>query len=283
MAKVLWLDKDKCYFNNATKNVKSYNTTVIFDEKNFCRTILKIQSIQSDFILGQPNGKSIITYVDGSYTIANFKDGILQDYLIKFWCRFGTCDLPEMKSWRIPRHLKEISYYNNGIRVGIAYEFKVGGGFIIGKVDKFGNLTGKDIAYVYPDFDTMIVGEFKNSDLISGFEAEVKDWLPSSPNGFLKPSYNIIKSQLKMVFSPSNANSIGQGPLIRDPMEKKYLFVSNSTAKDAGRGVFLKRKAKKGQVIGFYNGVRMSDSESKLKIEDRKSQYRMDNGKNNII
>ena len=86
-----------------------------------------------------------------------------------------------------------------------------------------------------------------------------------------------------MVFSPSNANSMGQGPLIRDPMEKKYLFVSNSTVKDAGRGVFLKRKAKKGQVIGFYNGVRMSDSESKLKIEDRKSQYRMDNGKNNII
>ena len=66
-----------------------------------------------------------------------------------------------MESWRIPRHLQEISYYNNGIRVGIAYEFKIGGGFIVGQVDKFGNLTGKDIAYVYPDFDAGIVGEFK--------------------------------------------------------------------------------------------------------------------------
>ena len=57
------------------------------------------------------------------------------------------------------------------------------------------------------------------------------------------------------------------------------MYVSNSTIKEAGRGVFLKRKANKGQVIGYYNGVKMSDLESKLKIEDRKSQYRMDNGK----
>ena len=46
---------------------------------------------------------------------------------------------------------------------------------------------------------------------------------------------------------------------------------------EAGRGVFLKRNAKKGQVIGFYNGVRMTDLESKIKVEDRKSPYRIDN------
>ncbi len=32
-----------------------------------------------------------------------------------------------------------------------------------------------------------------------------------------------------------------------------------------------------GTIIGFYNGVRMSDFESKLRRADRKSPYRMDN------
>ena len=270
---VRWLDK--C--NIAIENANFHNTTVNFDENNFCRKVLKIQSIQSDFIEGQPNGKSIITYHDGSYAKANFKDGILQGYLTKFWCRFGDCDLFEMKSWRIPRHLQEISYYDNGIRIGIAYEFKVGGGFIVGQVDQLGNMTGNDIAYVYPDFESMLVGEFKNGELVSGYAAELADFT-SSPNGFLKPLYE-LKGHETMSFSQSNDTFIGQGPLIRDPMEEKYLYVSNSTIKDAGRGVFLKRKASKGQVIGYYNGVRMSDVESKLKLEDRKSQYRMDNGK----
>ena len=275
MDQVRWLDK--C--NIAKESVKSHTTH--FDENNFCRKVLNIQSIQSDFIEGQPNGTSIITYNDGSYAKANFRDGILQGYLTKFWCRFGNCDLFEMKSWRIPRHLQEISYYDNGIRVGIAYEFKIGGGFIVGQVDQFGNMTGKDIAYVYPDFETMLVGEFKNGDLVSGYEAELEDLLPS-PNGLLKPLYEIKGHQI-MTFSPSNGTFVGQGPITRDPMEKKFVYVSNSTIKDAGRGVFLKRKANKGQVIAYYNGVKMSDLESKLKFEDRKSQYRMDNGKMKFI
>ncbi len=47
--------------------------------------------------------------------------------------------------------------------------------------------------------------------------------------------------------------------------------------RNAGRGVFLKKAASKGTVIGFYNGVRMSDMQSRLRKADRKSAYRMDN------
>ena len=60
-------------------------------------------------------------------------------------------------------------------------------------------------------------------------------------------------------------------------MEEKYVYVGNSSVSGAGRGVFLREKARKGFTVAFYNGVRMTDIESKVKLADRKSPYRIDN------
>ena len=47
-------------------------------------------------------------------------------------------------------------------------------------------------------------------------------------------------------------------------MDDKYLSVGESSVSGAGRGVFLKTKARKGFTVGFYNGVRLTDIESKV-------------------
>ena len=60
-------------------------------------------------------------------------------------------------------------------------------------------------------------------------------------------------------------------------MEDKYFQVDDSSVTGAGRGIFLKANARKGFTVGFYNGVRLSDIESKVKLVDRKSPYRIDN------
>ena len=70
---------------------------------------------------------------------------------------------------------------------------------------------------------------------------------------------------------------MGKNALQRDPFEEKYLYIANSTIQGAGRGVFLKRNVMKGEIVGFYNGVRLTGMESKIKHEDRRSPYRMDN------
>ena len=66
---------------------------------------------------------------------------------------------------------------------------------------------------------------------------------------------------------------------MRDEVETQFQFqyVKQSTVKDAGRGVFMKRQAKAGSVVGFYNGVRLVGLESKLTESVRRSPYRMDN------
>ena len=108
----------------------------------------------------------------------------------------------------------------------------------------------------------MLVGQFKNGQLVSGMEAQLIDVRPSW-NGILQPFFN-VKGHNTMKYSPSNKTYIGDGPLIPDPMENKYVYVANSTLEDAGRGIFLKRKATKGQIVDFYNGIRMSDMESRV-------------------
>ena len=89
---------------------------------------------------------------------------------------------------------------------------------------------------------TMLVGQFKNGQLVSGMEAQLIDVRPSW-NGILQPFFN-VKGHNTMKYSPSNKTYIGDGPLIPDPMENKYVYVANSTLEDAGRGIFLKRKAR---------------------------------------
>ena len=100
-----------------------------------------------------------------------------------------------------------------GHKIGINYEFKSGGGFIVGLDD----LSGPDVAYVYPDMKTMIVGRFKKGQLVSGLEAE-RNGLAYADNGLLRPIYQ-IKGQKSMTYSVSNQTWIGSDPLIRDPLE----------------------------------------------------------------
>ena len=127
---------------------------------------------------------------------------------------------------------------------------------------RIGYFLGPELCYVYPDMSTILVGKFEKGQLVSGVEAKLIDVRPSW-NGILQPFFN-VKGHVTMKLSPSNKTYIGDGPLIPDPMENKYVYVANSTLKDAGRGIFLKRKAIKGQIVAFYNGIRMSDMESRV-------------------
>ena len=256
---------------------------VSYEEDSNCAKQLNIQSVKSNFVNGQANGPSLIIYSDGSYAKANFENGALNGYFIKHWCRFGSCDLLDLEAWRVPKFLKEISYFHKGQKIGVAIDFRIGGGFVVGEVDTEGELTGMfhkivhisstlnhfstghDISYVFPDMETMLVGEFKKGLLSSGLEAELVD-TKISENGIIKPLYE-IKGQNVMKYLPANKTHTGDGPLISDPMEEKFYYVGNSSIEGAGRGMFLKKNAVKGQIVGFYNGVRMTDLESKVPIE----------------
>ena len=162
--------------------------------------------------------------------------------------------------------------------MGVSWKFKVGGGFVVGQVNGDGEMSGNGIAYVYPDHKTSIVGHFERGQLVSGAPADLVD-VKWDENRIPVPIFAKTKQPTRdLQWEPANQTYLGPNPLQRDFYEDQYLCVKNSTlGSKAGRGVFLKQDARAGQVVGFYNGVRLNGIESKLKVVDRKSPYRMDN------
>ena len=63
-----------------------------------------------------------------------------------FQREFGATDYHDK---RTPRF---VGRYYRGVRRGFCWKGCLGGGFICGEVDKDGEFSGKDIAYIYPDF-----------------------------------------------------------------------------------------------------------------------------------
>ena len=154
---------------------------------------------------------------------------------------------------------------------------------MVGCSEKQNILSGPQIAYVYPDAFTSILGQFENETLVKGRLHELVDIIfeGKSPVPIFREAQLSISSSSKQttdyVYEPANQTYLGEHALQRDPYEAKYLYIANSNIKKAGRGVFLKRNVSEGEIVGFYNGVRLTGMESKIKHQDRKSPYRMDN------
>ena len=66
-----------------------------------------------------------------------------------------------------------VGRFEQGVPVGPQWRVVVGFGVIYGHVDEHGEMTGDNIAFIYPDMRTAIMGKFEKGKLISGKEVEV--------------------------------------------------------------------------------------------------------------
>ena len=72
-----------------------------------------------------------------------------------------------MKKFReFRRQLLFIGKYRNGKPAGNCWEYREGGGFIYGEPDDSGKFTGDQIAFIYPDLETALVGRFVDGVMV---------------------------------------------------------------------------------------------------------------------
>lgn len=69
--------------------------------------------------------------------------------------------------------LPQVAWFKDGVRTGVAWEFRAGGGAVVGAVDLGGSLSGADLVYVYPDMWTVVVGKFEDGQLVRGYESRL--------------------------------------------------------------------------------------------------------------
>ena len=55
--------------------------------------------------------------------------------------------------------------------------------------------------------------------------------------------------------SVSTRDTVGPGPLVRDPYERTVCEVRSSQVEAGGEGLFAVRNIARGEIVAFYNGV----------------------------
>jgi len=155
--------------------------------------------------------------------------------------------------------LAYLGHYAAGKPKGVCWTAIKGGGWIIGRQDSKAEYTGDNIAFLYPDLSTALVGKFLQGILVSARSAVVAS--SSLVDGVLVPSYSFLSDQ-KFSYWPSTLDRVLCPPHQRDPYETRLVRVGTSQMDGGGEGLFAKRFIASGTIVAFYNGVRIGQEES---------------------
>ena len=66
-----------------------------------------------------------------------------------------------------------LGHYEEGIPTGICWQSVLGSAWLVGHLDSVGQMTGSDVAFLYPDLSTALVGQFRNGELVSAVYSRV--------------------------------------------------------------------------------------------------------------
>lgn len=149
--------------------------------------------------------------------------------------------------------------YRAGLPSGIVWSRLRGGGWLVGPVDERGDFTGDNIAYLYPDFSTAILGQFHQGQLVRGKAARVSG--VSFVEGVLWPRLTVTCEESEYRYWPSSSSHIPCPRHLRDPLEQQLLQVRQSNIPGSGEGAFARRDIPAGSLVAFYNGIKMTEKE----------------------
>ena len=105
---------------------------------------------------GKLEGEAIVTFQDRRHVEGFFRTGSLHGFARYF----------DSKG-----QLTFVGQHEAGQPTGTCWKIVPGGGCVVGRVDSAGSLTGTNIAYIYPDFATALIGEFRDGVMENAQEA----------------------------------------------------------------------------------------------------------------
>ena len=98
------------------------------------------------------------------YILGSFKNGKLHG-LVQMYGRF-TADPKGHCSSKLFGGLSYIGWFEDGKPTGPSWRSLVGETYIYGNVDKNGDFTGPDIAFIYQDLELALVGQFNKGMMV---------------------------------------------------------------------------------------------------------------------
>ena len=172
-------------------------------------------------------------------------EGFFKDGLIHGFYRYFDSE----------NYLTFVGVHRNGTPIGTCWKFIRGGGCVVGKVDIDGKLTGSNIAYLYPDFKTVLLGSFRNGQLVCTQQCQIIKVITEGgcvkiPK-FSEPGGRLYKRDI------STSDFVTLSPTLRDPYESSIIEVRESKLPGAKDGIYAKKLIKEDTVIAFYHGIKL--------------------------
>ncbi len=168
-------------------------------------------------------------------------------------------------------NLKMVAFFRHGEARGTAWKGLLGGAFLVGPLDAEEAISGEQAIYVYPDIRTVIVGRFEGDRLVRGRMGTIVG--VAFEDFVAVPSVAVDQeSDVTVVRDVSTGRRISRFPLQEEPWESRHVEVGGSLlSEEAGEGLFAKVDMKRGQLVAFYNGVRLQSGRD----DDSWSGYRV--------
>nr|Q7Z0G7.1 RecName: Full=Histone-lysine N-methyltransferase SETD7; AltName: Full=SET domain-containing protein 7 [Halocynthia roretzi]AAM96825.1 lysine methyltransferase [Halocynthia roretzi] len=202
-------------------------------------------TLEGNYVDGELHGIGIYTNDDGSITKSTYCEGVM-----------------EGPSWEYDPegNITFRGQYSEGVRCGLCFYYFPDGGSLIGNVNASGDLSADNIAYIYPDRTTALIGSFEEGDMITAKEANVTI-TGEKGEEISFPTVNSISPDPVYRLDVSTPHVISTRPLVPDPYESELVYAAPSKIPNAGEGLYAKCDVDQDTVMAFYNGVRLKQDE----------------------
>ncbi|XP_047658038.1 histone-lysine N-methyltransferase SETD7 isoform X2 [Tachysurus fulvidraco] len=230
----------------------------------FCTvTYSSSDRFEGHFVHGEKNGKGKFFFFDGSTLEGFYVDDALQGQGVYTYEDGGVLhgtyidgDLNgPAQEFDPDEHLIFKGQYRDNIRCGVCWIYYPDRGCVVGDVNEDGEMTGKSVAYIYPDGRTALYGSFVDGELI---EARLAT-LTHQENG--RPHFTVQPDSPVYSYDKSTSSCIAAHKTLLDPYESQRVYVGQSLMSGAGEGLFAKIDTDANTIMAFYNGVRITHSE----------------------
>ena len=152
-------------------------------------------------------------------------------------------------------NLWHVALYRDGGMLEHFWHGCLGGGFITGVSDD-NEMTGYNIAYIFPNLKDAIQGQFVKGKLLRG--SEVKVLSIEIVNGIAMALFTKQSGLKSVTRDMSTKYIIASTPLQRDALEHARVYVKLSKTPDSGEGLFAKAEFKEGDLVSIFNGISVS-------------------------
>ena len=118
------------------------------------------------------------------------------------------------------------------------------------------------IAYVYPWYESALVGSFENNVMRSARYSHVSAATCDSHN-LMSAEFEFDEADGGQTYSfdPATGTRVASEPTLRDPYEAENVVVRESNIPGAGDGLYAVRPLKKGQLVALYAGQVFGDGD----------------------